>query len=324
MSIDQNEKTIEFIQDEPIVGISPEARRLRRSVKKLSKIESNMLVIGEAGIGKEFYAHHIHLNSSRKNRTFVKINCSSLGKTIDLKHLYGEELEGDQAVTRTVGLLEKAHKGILYLDHLREMSAEFQAEFLRILQDKKLRRIGGKETIDLDIRVVAADEDDMVPLVDKGKFRRDLFHLLSEVSVYIPPLRKKKQDIPELFNYFLKKYTAASGQEEPAVDTEIFESIMEYDWKGNVTELENTVHNLVLMSPEGQLSAEFLPFRIKRHPFDFMDPRNMKGIVSDVEVYLIKKALNKYGGNQVKAAKLLGVPEATLRFKMKKYSIPKD
>ena len=119
-------------------------------------------------------------------------------------------------------------------------------------------------------------------------------------------------------------HCTANEREIPAVPAEIFESILEYDWKGNIRELKNCVENLVMMSPEGELSTEFLPFEIKRHPLDFLEIKNLKGVISEVETYLIKKALGKYAGNQVKAARLLGIPEATLRFKMKKYAIPKD
>mgnify|MGYP006294558593 FL=1 len=324
MSQKHLENAMEVLQDAPIIGSSPEAKRLRRAVKKLSKIDSNILIVGETGVGKEFISRHIHLSSGRKNRTFVKINCATVGKTIEAKHLYGEETEGDQAVTRTVGLLEKAHKGVLFLFIFDKLAPEYKEEFLQIFRDKRFRRIGGKENIELDIRVISTAEDDMAPEVEQDNFRRDIFHLLNTLTLRIPSLRERKQDIPELFAYFLKKYCAESEREEPAVQAEIFESIMEYDWKGNIRELENTVQNLVVMSPEGELSPEFLPFRIKKHQFDFLEPKNLKGIVSDVEIYLIKKALGKFGGNQVKAAKLLGIPEATLRFKMKKYAIPKD
>jgi len=324
MSIEQNEKTVEVLQDEPIIGNSPEAKRMRRAVKKLAKIDSNVLIHGEPGVGKEFVARHIHMSSSRKNRSFVKINCGSLGRTLDQKSLFGEEVEGDSAVTRTVGLLEKSHKGMLYLDNISKLNQEFQDELLSVLADGKFRRVGGRETIDLDVRVISTDEEDVSSLVDRGVFNRELYHILNALTLRIPSLREHKQDIPELFNYFLKRFSAENNRTLPPVESEIFESILEYDWKGNVKELENTVQNLVVMSPEGELSPDFLPFRIKKHQFDFLEPRNLKGIVSEVEIYLIKKALSKFGGNQVKAAKLLGIPEATLRFKMKKYGIPKE
>jgi len=315
---------VDVVQDEPIIGTSPEAKRLRRAVKKLSKIDSNVFIIGETGTGKEFVARHIYLLSPRRNRTFVEINCSALGRTIDSKDLFGEDTEGDQAVMRTIGLFEKANKGVLFLDNVGDMPTEFQEEFLRIIREKKFKRVGGSENIEVEMRVISSSDRELTADIESGAFKRELYYLLNTLTLSITPLRDRKQDIPELFSYFLKKYCEEEGREEPAVQSDIFESVLEYDWKGNVRELENTVQNLLMMSPEGELSADFLPFKIKKHPLDFLEPRNLKGVISEIEIYLIKKALGKYGGNQVKAAKLLGIPEATLRFKMKKYSIPKE
>lgn len=314
----------DVVQDEPIIGSSPEAKRLRRAVKKLAKIDSNIFIIGETGTGKEFIARHIYLQSPRRNRSFVEINCSALGKTIEAKHLYGEDTEGDQAVMRSIGLFEKANRGVLFLDNIGDMSPEYQEDFLRVIRDKKLRRVGGRENIEVEMRIISTSDRDLNPDIESGKFRKELYYLLNTLTLPIPPLRERKQDIPELFSFFLKKYCEQEEREEPAVQSEIFESILEYDWRGNVRELENTVQNLLMMSPEGELSPDFLPYRIKKHPLDFLEPRNLKGVISEIEIYLIKKALGKFGGNQVKAAKLLGIPEATLRFKMKKYAIPKE
>ena len=306
------------IQDDLIVGSSPEARRLRRAVKKLGKIDSNVLIVGETGTGKEFIARQIYNLSPRQNNAFVEINCAALGKTIDIKDLFGDEADG------SVGLLEKADKGILFLDNIGDMNSEYQDEFLRLLRERKFKKVDGRDNIEIEMRIISTSDTDLNHDIESGKFKKELYYLLNTLTLPIPPLRERKQDIPELFSYFLKKYCEEEGKEEPAVQSEIFESILEYDWKGNVRELENTVKNLLMMSPEGELSPEFLPFRIKKHPLDFLEPRNLKGVISEIEVYLIKKALKKYGGNQVKAAKLLGVPEATLRFKMKKYAIPKE
>jgi len=315
---------VDVMQDEPVIGSSPEAKRLRRAVKKLAKIDSNIFIIGETGTGKEFIARHIYLQSPRRNRSFVEINCSALGKTIEARELYGEDAEGDQAVMRGIGLLEKANKGVLFLDNIGDMSPEYQDEFLRVIRDKRYKRVGGSDNIGVEMRIISTSVRDLMPDIESGKFRKELYYLLNTLTLPIPPLRERKQDIPELFSFFLKKYCEQEEREEPAVHSEIFESILEYEWKGNVRELENTVQNLLMMSPEGELSPDFLPYKIKKHPYDYLEPRNLKGVISEIEIYLIKKALGKFGGNQVKAAKLLGIPEATLRFKMKKYAIPKE
>lgn len=321
MSEQIKENRVEIAQDEPIIGNSPEAKRLKRAVKKLAETDSNVSIIGETGTGKKFIAHQIYLQSPRRNRTFVEINCSALGVTIHRKDLYGEASERDQAVMRKIGLLEKANKGILFLAHIGDMNPEYQQEFLQLLRDKTFRRIGSSKNIEVDMRIISTSDYDLKIDIGNGKFRKDLYFLLNTLTLYIPPLKERKQDIPELFSYFLKKYCEQEGREEPAVPAEIFESILEYDWKGNVRELENTVQNLLMMSPQDELSPDFLPFRIKKNPLDFLEPKNLKKVISDIETFLIKKALGKVNGNQVKAAKLLGLPEPTLRFKMKKHSI---
>lgn len=306
------------------IGSSPDSKKINRAIKKFSKATSNILIAGDTGTGKEFIARQIHALSPSKNRPFVVLNCSALGLTIDKKELFGEETERDGAIQRTIGILERANRGILYLKNLEEMPVTFQFELLQVFREQKFRRIGGKESIPLEIRIISSNVRDLSKDIESGKFRKDLYYLLNTLSIKVPPLKERRQDIPELFIYFLKKYCTENGLEIPAVPAEIFESILEYEWKGNIRELKNCVENLVMMSPEGELSTEFLPFEIKRHPLDFLEVKNLKGVISEVETYLIKKALLKFAGNQVKAAKLLGIPEATLRFKMKKYAIPKD
>jgi DNA-binding NtrC family response regulator len=324
MTTQLNANDVDIVEQEPIVGNSPEAKRLRRAVKKLAKVDSNVFIIGETGTGKELAAQHIFQLSTKFNNAFVKINGAALGKTIDAKDLYGEESEGEQAVMRSIGLLEKADNGVLFLDNIGDMSSEYQDEFLRILRDRMVRRVGSEASKSIKLRVISTSDRDLLPEVESGRFKKELYYLINELTLVIPALRERKQDIPEFFSFFLNRYCQQEGRDVPAVQSEIFESILEYKWKGNIRELENTVQNLVMMSPESELSPDFLPFRIKKHPYDFLEPRNLKRVVSDVEIFLIKKALGKFGGNQVKAARLLGVPEATLRFKMKKYAILRD
>jgi DNA-binding NtrC family response regulator len=275
-------------------------------------------------VGKEFIARQLHLYSARRNRPFVELNCSALGKTICHREIYGEEKQDADPPVQVAGLLEKANRGILFLDNLEDVTPEYQRELLQVLRERKIRRVGGSENVPVDIRIIATSLCNLPEELDSRGFRKELFYLLNTLQVMIPPLRERKQDIPELFIYFLKKFCDEQGRDVPAVPTEMFESIMEYDWRGNVRELENCVHNLLAMSPELQLSTEFLPFRVKHHPLDQLEVKNLKGVINEVETYLIGKALRKFAGNQVKAARLLGIPEATLRFKIKKYQIPRE
>lgn len=319
-----NDSLIEQVSTDNFTGSSPEAKRIKRAIKKAARAENNILILGDTGTGKEYSARRIHALSSRKNRSFIKINCSALGHTIDKSDLFGEEVEKTDAVQRTIGLIEKANRGVLFLDNISETPSEFQSVLLQLIREQEFRRIGGKENIELDVRIIAASESTIQQQIESGKFLKELYFQLKNLLIVLPTLKERKQDIPELFIYFLKEYCQEHDLEIPAVPAEIFESILDYDWKGNIRELKNCVENLVMMSPNGELSTDYLPFEIKRHPLDFLEVKNLKGVIKEVETYLIKKALIKFAGNQVKAARQLGIPEATLRFKMKKYSIPKD
>lgn len=299
----------------PLLGRSPEIMRLKKVIQDLAQNDSYIFILGEVGTGKEFTAQKIYDMSSRKKHAFVKIDCLDLGKSIDHKELYGE--------ADHVGLLEKANRGVLLLKNIAEMKPEFQEEFLQILRTKEFRKVGSSENIKLDLRIISTSDHDLKHEIETDKFKKDLFFLLNTYTFYLPPLRERKQDIPELFTYFLNMFCEQQQREIPAVPSEIFESMLEYEWKGNVGELESTVQNLVTMSPEDVLVAEALPFRVKKHPYGFLEPTNLKKVMSDIETFVIKKAMSKVGWNQVKAAKLLGIPEATLRFKMKKHSISK-
>ncbi len=312
------------VAEEHFTGNSPEAKRINRAIRKFAKAENNILIVGDTGTGKEHTARKIHALSARANRPFVVLNCSALGYTLERRDILGAETEHAGNIQRTIGLLEKANRGVLFLDNIDDLPEPYQFELLQVLREEKLRRIGGTENIAIDVRVISTATGDIEEKIEKDEFRKDLYYALKSLSINIPALKTRKQDIPELFIFFLKNYCKQNELEIPAVPAEMFESILEYDWKGNVRELKNCVENLVMMSRNGELSTEFLPFEIKRHPLDFLEVKNLKGVISEVETYLIKKALGKYAGNQVKAARQLGIPEATLRFKMKKYAIPKD
>lgn len=311
------------LKDEVLVGTSPEARRINRAIRAFADVDKNVLLVGETGTGKDYTARRIHDLSNRRNRAFVALNCAALDQTIFEKELYGEESETNGAIRRVLGLLERANHGTLYLDHLTATPPQYQFQLLQIIRDRKFRRDGGTENISVDVRFISSCSPEVERKIERREFSKDLYYLLKPLSISIPPLDARKQDIPEFLLHFLKKYCVENELDIPAVPAEIFESILEYEWGGNIAELKNCVENLVMMSHNGELAAEYLPFEVKRHPLDSLEVQNLTHVISDVETHLIKKALGKYAGNQVKAARLLGIPEATLRFKIKKYAIPK-
>lgn len=304
-----------------LIGQSPQITTTKKLIREISKTNENALILGEVGSGKELVAHEIHIRGKQKNRPFVVLNCTAVGDTITEADLFGEKIEGPKGVERKIGLLEQAKKGILYMENVDELTPEFQQKFVNILKEKKFRKTGEKGFIDVDFRIIAAASDENFS--KKEDFRKDLMSILNTFIIQIPPLRKRRQDIPYLFTHFLEQYSRETNREVPPIPAELFESLIEYDWRGNVFELQNTVRNLVLMSPEGELSVEYLPFEIKKHPFEFLEGRDLPGAVSEVELYMIRKSLRRFAGNQTKAARSLNVSEAALRYKMKKYGLSK-
>lgn len=302
-----------------LIGQSPEIMKTKRVIRQIAKTNDNALIIGEFGSGRKFSAHEIHKRSKQKNRPFVVVNCTAVGDTVSDGDLFGAFHEGEKGVERTVGIFEQAKKGILYLENVDELRPEYQQRFMNIFKEGKFKKLGEDKYIEADFRIFASATSEKNLTADK--FRPDLLNFIDKFKLYIPALRNRKQDIPGLFATFLQEYCDELNNELPPVPSEIFESLMEYEWRGNIYELKNTVRNLVLMSPDGQLSVEYLPFEIKKHPFEFLGESDLPDAVGEVEKYLIKKSLRRFAGNQSKAAKILNVSEAALRYKMKKYGL---
>ena len=290
-------------------------------MEEIAKSNENTLIIGETGTGKKLIAQEIQAQSKQKNKPFVVLNCKEVGDTISETEIYGEIIDGPRGIERQIGIFEQARGGILYLDHIDGLKPEFQQKFFNIFKEHRFRKPGENNFIETEFRVVSATTNEKL-LVD-DTFRRDLMVLLNTFTLHIPPLRNRKQDIPILFTHFLEQCCDEFHREIPPVASNIFESVLEYEWPGNIFELQNSVRNLVAMSPEGKLSISYLPFEVKRHPFELLEGHELPEAVSEVEKYLIKKALGRFAGNQSKAAHALNVSEAALRYKMRKYGLVK-
>jgi len=301
------------------VGQSPHSMKVKKLIREVAKTNDNALLIGEVGSGKQHAAREMHNRSKQKNRPFVVLNCTAVGDTITEADILGQISEGHLGVERKIGILEQAHKGILYLENVQDLAVEFQQRLCNIFTEGRFQRIGEKRFIQVTLRVFAATTDP--ELSNSESFRKDLLSLLSSFVIPIPKLSERKQDIPILFTHFLEEYCNEFNRELPAVPAELFESMMEYHWRGDVQELKNAIRNLVLMSPEGTLSVEFLPFEFKHHPYENLVGKELPDAISEVEGYLIKRALSRFAGNQTKAAHALNVSEAALRYKMKKYGL---
>lgn len=300
-----------------LIGQSPEIVKVKRIIREIAKTDSNVLILGEVGTGKKLAAQETHKRSKQKNRALVVVDCSALGNTVTEIDLLGQVYEGERGIERKIGLLEQANRGILYLENFGELSAEYQHKLYNIFKQGRFQKPGEEEFTSVYLRIFAGSTD--VQLAQKDTIRRDLLSLVSDFTITIPPLRERKQDIPLLFSHFIETMYEETGRDLPAVNAELFDSLMEYDWLGNVQEFIKALKNVVRMSPEGELAVDYLPFEMKRHPFEFLKDRELPEAVGEVERYLIRKALRRFAGNQSKAANSLNVSEAALRYKMKKY-----
>ncbi len=300
-----------------VTGSSPAAKRLNRSLRAVAKSHRQVLLIGDVGVGKEYAARAIHqLWAHGRRRPFFAVNCSALGYTIDEQALYGRESATTDSRQRA-GLLARARGGTLYLANIEDTPDVYQTLLLEALSDTR-------GTNDGETFLIAASRSDLSGRVEAGHFRPELYRLLAPPTLQIPSLSARIQDVPELVLCFLQEYCAEAGRAIPAVPADIFQTMMEYRWKGNIGELKDCVRTLALMSPANELESKYIPFEVRRHPLDRLAVGNLNQTVAEIEQYLIRKALNRFAGNQVKAAQLLEIPEATLRFKIKKYSIPRD
>jgi len=291
-----------------MLGKSAEISRVRRSIRAMSKQNENVLIMGEAGTGRSLVAELLHESGNRNNKSFVKIHCSALGDTIDSEQIFGKSLKNGSANN---GKIYKAQDGVLYFQNVDQLNAESQSKLYNFITTVN--------NVILNTRIVASAEPTIESKIKEGKFSNDLFQKLDELRINIPSIRDRKQDIPFIFSNFLDEFCNEYEKSVPTVPYDVFEAILEYDWPGNMAEIRNTVRNLVIMSPEGELSPEYLPFRVQPNPLEALANRDLTSAVSEVEKFLIRKALARYEGNQSRAANLLQVSEATLRYKMKKY-----
>ncbi len=299
-----------------ILGKSPEISRVSKAIKAMAKRDERVLILGEVGSGRSFIAESIHRLSNRKDKPFLAVQCGAIGDTIDEEWVFGDRVSftGSKA-----SYLASVENGTIYFDGIDRLSTVHQDRLYNLLTTARRRKDGHPR---FEPRIVASADPGLEEEVRKRHYRLDLFQWLNEFRINLPSLRERKQDIPFLFSHFLEEFCREFGKPIPTVPYDIFEAVLEYDWPGNVAELRNCVRNLVIMSPDGELAPDFLPFRVKRNPLEVLATRDLPSAVSEVERFLIRKALARFEGNQTKAARLLQVSEAALRYKMKKYGFP--
>ncbi|PYV43889.1 MAG: Fis family transcriptional regulator [Acidobacteria bacterium] len=313
-----------------IVGSSPKMKELFQAIETVSATQSTVLITGESGTGKELVAKAIHLNGSRNDLPFVSINCGAFPETLLESELFGY-MKGafTGATINKKGLFEVADRGTIFLDEIGEMSLPMQVKLLRVLQEKKFRRVGGTEEIPLDVRIIAATNNDLQKLMAESKFREDLYYRVSVIPLEIPPLRERKEDIACLANHFLRKFNLQMERSILRISEEAMRSLEQYDWPGNVRELENTIERAVAFETTEEIKVERLPPKMScLNPSEIGGsskiPKNgidLEKHIEEIEKSYIVEALQKCGGVQTRAAELLKMSFRSFRYFVKKYDL---
>ncbi len=318
--------------DNVMIGSSEQLMQIYRQIREVAKHEtSTVLITGESGTGKELVARAIHQMSPRKSKPFVEINCGSLPFNLLETELFGHERGAfTDAKTRKIGLFEEANGGTIFLDEIGEMDMNLQVKLLRVLEDRKIRRLGGNRNIDIDVRVVAATNLEIKEAIEQKNFREDLYYRLNVFPIHVAPLRDRREDIPPLLEFFLNHFSEEFHKNVREVSRAALDLLMRYHWPGNVRELRNVMERICIMHNQVTITPECLPREIwGENPqgeasFDYRIPPEgilFEEIVGRLEKDLIAQAVGMTGGNVAKTARLLNLPRGTLRYKMEKYEL---
>ena len=306
------------------IGNSRVMQDVYGTIRKIAPINCNVLIQGESGTGKELAARSIHLLSPRRNRPFVSFNCGGFTEELIANELFGHEKGAyTGAVTMKIGLLESADGGTVFLDEIGEMPPSMQVKLLRVIQEKKILRVGGTRPVDLDIRIIAASNKDLREAICEGSFRNDLYFRLNVVSISLPRLSQRKDDIPLLISHFISKYNKAFGKKTKKISEAALEILMHYDYPGNVRELENIIQRAVALAEAETIRTQDLPSDLQRLEFKSVEGEGLRTL-EEVEKEYIEKVLRKTAFNKSLASKILNLPRTTLWRKMRKYSLTQD
>lgn len=317
-----------------VIGHSSKMQEVFRSLERVVDSNVTVSVRGESGTGKELLARAIHFNGLRRNKPFVAVNCAAIPESLLESELFGHERGSfTGAVSRRIGKFEQADGGTIFLDEIGDMAPSTQIKILRVLQERKFQRVGGTEMVEVDVRVISATNKNLEEELKKGNFREDLYYRISVYPIYVPPLRKRKEDIPALVAYFLEKYNSENRRKVKAVSPQTLDYLVNYDWPGNVRELENVLERSFLNSLNGVLLPEHLPITITSYKEDqknsdtYIDLKKVVSLTREItplrelEKEVLKQALKLTNYNMSNAAAELGIGRTTLYRKLQKYRI---
>ncbi|MBM7648482.1 arginine utilization regulatory protein [Bacillus ectoiniformans] len=327
---------------EHIISNSPQIAELIETSKRATRTGSSVLIVGETGTGKELFSQSIHNGSPRSNQPFISQNCAALPDTLMEDLLFGSAGNEKNDQMDRPGLFEQANGGTLLLDEIESLSLSLQAKLLHVIQEKKVKRTGSSELIPVDVRLIATSCEDPIDAIAAGKLRKDLYYRLSVVSIFLPPLRERKEDIDTLTNYFIDKYNHLFGMSVRFVDEEVRTYFNEYNWPGNVRQLENVIEGAMnLMDHEDTMTFNHLPIQFRnqsRSSLQTIDQEKIEGFlyqhnktilplddyIQEAETYYIRKALLHHDFNVTKTAKALGMSRQNLQYRIRKYDIEKE
>lgn len=302
------------------IGESEAIRKVFELIKVIVDKKTTVLISGETGTGKEMLTNIIHYNSLRSHAPLVKVSCAILSREIFESELFGHEKGAFTGAEKTkIGRFELANTGTIYLDDIDDIPYDLQVKLLRVLEEGEIERVGGTQTIKVDVRLIASTKKNLMDLVAEGKFREDLYYRLNVFPIYLPPLRERHGDIELLAKYFAREFSEGGNVE---IDSSVIEILKQYPFYGNIRELKNLMERLVLLSKDGVVDKSIIPIDVrfpgKPHTCFYFESKSLEAIVSEVETNAIRDALIRAGGNKAKAAQLLQIPASTLKSKIDK------
>jgi len=306
-----------------VIGKSKAIEKVLDIVRRVSPSESTVLITGESGTGKELLAREIHNHSPRKNAPFVVVDCGALVETLFESELFGHVKGSFTGAYETKhGRFEVANGGTIFLDEISNIGLNIQAKLLRVIQEREVTRIGSTKPIKVDVRILVATSENLADLVRKEKFREDLFYRLNVVPIHLPLLRERKKDIPFLVDHFLQKYNKRARKSINSISPAVKKALTDYDWPGNIRELENTVERAIVLSKGDEIELEDLVYHGISASASLFHPAGEKyKLLDEIEMEYIKTVLQAQHGNKSKTARILGIDRKTLLTKVKKYTI---
>jgi two-component system response regulator HydG len=303
-----------------IVGKAPQMQVIYKLIEDIAPTDASVLIEGESGTGKELVARAVHQRSPRKDQPFIVINCSAYPTTLLESELFGHEKGAFTGATRQrSGRFEQAHGGTVFLDEVGEIPLSAQIKLLRVLQTQRFERVGGEQTLDVNVRIIAATNKELLREVKNGRFREDLYYRLNVIPIHLPPLRERPNDIPLLARYFLRRFSVEQGKEIEEFSSETMRVLLDYSWPGNVRELENSIEHATVLAKGQQIEVSDLPTIL--HSATPVTVQRKQPTMAEQERELLQQALEECSWNKKEAARRLGISRNTLYVKLKKYQI---